>query len=230
MIVTIDGPTASGKSSTAMLLARKLGFYYLNSGLLYRAVAYLLMHKGYTYEALHVLGEKDLSTVVDVHRITYTCDKETNPHVGYDGSELTSCLKSVEIDRAVSIVSAKPFVRQLLLAMQHAIGAQHDLVIDGRDTGTVVFPQADFKFYLTAPLEVRARRWMHDQQAHGVSIGFDEAYKQIAERDERDMTRAISPLRIPEDATIVDNGSHSLNETVDILYKNIMKNSSFCSL
>jgi cytidylate kinase len=222
MIVTIDGPTASGKSATAKLLARKLGVYYLNSGFLYRAVAYLLMHNnGYTYETLHALSEQDFRAVIDVHRLTYTCDKDTNPHVSYNGRELTSYLKSIAIDRAVSIVSAKLFVRQVLLAVQHAIGARHDLVIDGRDTGTVVFPQAEFKFYLTAPLEVRARRWMHDQQAQDVSISFDEAYKQIAERDERDMTRAISPLRVPEDATVVDNSAYSLEETADILYNKI---------
>jgi cytidylate kinase len=222
MIVTIDGPTASGKSSTAKLLARRLGFYYLNSGLLYRAVAYLLMHdKGYTAEQLRVPEKQDLQDIIDVGRLSYTSDKDTSPRITFDGADITSYLKSIEIDRAVPIVSANPQVRQLLLNVQRAIGAQHDLVIDGRDTGTVVFPQAEFKFYLTAPLDIRARRWMRDQQAHGVSISFDEACKQVAQRDERDMTREIAPLRIPEDATVLDNGSVSLDETVDILYKKI---------
>ena len=220
MIVTIDGPTASGKSTTAKLLARKLGFYYLNSGLLYRAIAYLVMQsKRYTQETLHALDEQVLQDIIDINLLVYICDKNTNPHIIYDGKDLTSYLKSMEIDKAVPIVSAKPFVRRMMLSIQHAIGAQQDLVIDGRDTGTIVFPQAEHKFYLTASLDVRARRWMQDQQAHGAVLSFELACKQIAERDERDMTRAISPLRVPQGATVIDNSAYSLDETVDVLYK-----------
>lgn len=219
MIVTIDGPTASGKSSTAKLLAQKLGFFYLNSGLLYRAVAYLLMQaKGYTIEALYNPTEQDLHILLDSQRITYTCNAVGNPQVEFDDADITPYLKGLEIDQAVPIVSANKLVRQLLLDVQRDIGAKHDLVIDGRDAGTVVFPQANFKFYLTAPLEIRAIRWIQDQQVRGVNVSFEQACKQIALRDERDMTRSIAPLVIPTDAIIVDNGLYSLNEIVDILY------------
>jgi cytidylate kinase len=222
MIITIDGPTASGKSATAQLLAHELGFYYLNSGLLYRAITYLLMHtKDYNPENLYTMKEQDLCAIINVHLLTYACDKGTNPHVAYNGIDLTPYLKTPEVDKMVPIVSAKPFARQLLLTIQRAIGAKHDLVIDGRDTGSVVFPYAEFKFYLTAPLGVRARRLMYDKQTNGVLISFDEACSQIAERDERDMTRAISPLCVPEGATVVDNGVSSLEETAAILYNKI---------
>jgi cytidylate kinase len=223
MIVTIDGPTASGKSDTAKLLARRLGFYYLNSGLLYRAVAYMLMRdKGYTLGMLHDPRTEDLQDVIDVHRLSYSCDQGSNSHVTYDGKDITSYLKSIDIDKAVPIVSARPLVRQLLLVIQRTIAVEHDLVIDGRDTGTVVFPQAEFKFYLTASLAIRAQRWMRYQQARGVCIRFEDACAQIAERDEQDMTRTISPLRIPDNAIVLDNSACSLDETVDILYKKIV--------
>ncbi len=225
MIITIDGPTGSGKSTTAQLLAQKLGIFYLNSGFLYRALAYLLMHeKNYTLESLYNVAESDLRTFLDPHRLIYSCDSKGNPHVEFDGADITSHLKGeIEIDQASSIVSANHTVRAILLGVQRDIAVKHDLITDGRDTGTVVFPDADFKFYLTAPLEIRAKRWMHDQHARGNSINFEQACKQLAIRDERDMTRDIAPLVVPQDAVIVDNGLYSLDQTVEMLYEKIHK-------
>ena len=225
MIVTIDGPTTSGKSTTARLLARKLGFYYVNSGLLYRAVAYLLVHdKEYAIESLNALDEQDLYDVIDARRLHYSYDNDGNACVVYDGKDITSFLKNVEIDKATPIVSANKLVRELLLKIQRTIGATHDLVIDGRDTGTVVFPNAEYKFYLTAPLDIRARRWMTTIKASGSSIDFEQAYEQVVQRDERDIHRTISPLRVPENATIIDNTGYSIEETGDILYNMITLN------
>lgn len=219
MIITIDGPTASGKSATAKLLARKLGFYYLNSGLLYRAVTYLLMRdKGYTLETLHVISDKDLYDIIDSSSFSYVCDNTQNPHIVYKGQDVTAYLKNVEIDNAVPVVSAVPSVRQLLLSLQRMIAANNNLVIDGRDAGTKVFPLAEYKFYLTAQLEVRAHRWMLDQQKYGRVFTFNDACKQVAERDLLDMTRAISPLHMPDNATVIDNSTCSLEETASILY------------
>ena len=221
MIITIDGPTASGKSTTAQLLAKKLSFYYLNSGFLYRALAYLLMRdRGYTFEMLQGPADLDVRTMLDSRRLRYSCDEKGNPYIEFDGKNITAHLKgNPEIDQAASIVSVNPVVREILLELQRAISIDHDIVIDGRDTGSVVFPYADFKFYLTAPLEVRAARWVREQYTRGNKISLQEAVQQLAMRDERDMTRKIAPLIVPQGSLTVDNGAYTLDETVDQLYR-----------
>lgn len=219
MIITIDGPTASGKSTAAMLMAQKLGFYYLNSGLLYRAFAYVLLdHCGYRVEKLYHPRDEDIQAYLLSDRINYICDSQAMASIWFDGNDITAHLKGGAIDQAASIVSGDVRVRQALLGVQRLIGKAHDLVIDGRDTGTVVFPDADYKFYLTASLEIRAARWMHDQQARGNSYSLQEAIAQLAIRDERDATRDIAPLRIPEAATIIDNGQLTIEQTVAVIY------------
>jgi len=224
MIITIDGPTASGKSTTAQMLSRKLGFFYLNSGFLYRALAYILMNNsGYTVKTIHAVTEQDIHTIA-LDSLMYSIDDLENPHIYYCDKEITKYLKAnADIDQASSILSANGEIRKVLLEVQRAIGKKQDLVIDGRDSGSVVFPYADFKFYLTAPLETRARRWMHDQSLRGKSISLKDALQQLRVRDERDMSRAIAPLRVPEGAIIIDNEAYTLEETVMIMY-NIIKN------
>jgi cytidylate kinase len=225
MIITIDGPTASGKSTTAQMLSHALGFFYLNSGFLYRALAYILMNNnGYTVKTIHDVTEKDIRTIA-LDALTYISDDGDNPHIYYKGNEITRHLKaSADIDQASSIISAKGEIRKALLEVQRIIGEKHDLVIDGRDTGSVVFPYADFKFYLTAPLQVRARRWMHDQSLRGRTIKFEDALQQLRMRDERDMKRPIAPLKVPEGAIVIDNEAYTLEETVQLMY-NIIKDS-----
>lgn len=224
MIITIDGPTASGKSTTAALLAQKLGFFYLNSGFLYRALAYLLMRdKGYTLEILYNPAERDIRNFLDPKRLTYTCDQTGHPVIKFDGSNITPYLKgNSEIDQAASIVSTHKTVRNALLDFQRNIGLAHNIVIDGRDSGTIVFPDANFKFYLTAPIEIRASRWAKEQEARGILATIETATKQLALRDERDMNRPIAPLVVPYGAIIIDNGPYTLDETVDMMYKIIV--------
>lgn len=226
MIITIDGPTASGKSTTAKLLAQRFGFFYLNSGYLYRALAYLLMRdKGYSLETIGDPTEPDIQTILDTKRLEYDCESQGNPIICFDGSNITPYLKTgSQIDQASSLASAHAIVRHILLDVQRDIGKKHDLVIDGRDTGSVVFPYADFKFYLTAPLELRAQRFMNDEQRRGNKMSVEQATKQLKIRDERDMTRLIAPLKIPQGAIIIDNGLYTLEETVEILYQMIRHN------
>lgn len=220
MIITIDGPTASGKSTVAMLVAQKLGYYYLNSGLLYRAFGYILLqYCDYSIEQVYHPADEDIRTYLLSGRISYACDKQTRPGIWFDGNDITPYLKGARIDQVASVVSSDARVRQALLGVQRDIGRAHDLVIDGRDAGTVVFPDADYKFYLTAPLEVRAARWMQEQHARGNTYSLQEAVSQIAIRDERDMLRTIAPLRVPETATIVDNGQLTIEQTVDVIYE-----------
>lgn len=226
MIITIDGPTASGKSTTAQLLAQKLGFYYLNSGLLYRAFAYILLHNGYTVDTIAHVKSSDIVAYLGQSRLTYDADEANNPIVKFDGTDITYALKgSALIDQSASIVSANNDVRQMLLKIQRDFGQVHSLVIDGRDAGTVVFPNAEYKFYLTADIRVRAGRLMIDQQARGNNLTLQEACSQIEMRDKRDIERTSAPLKVPVGAIIVDNSLWSLEETVRHMLDLITKQS-----
>lgn len=218
MIITIDGPTASGKSSAAQLLALKLGLHYLNSGFLYRAFAYLLINnKGYTLEQLKKTNGNDLDIFLDESKFVYKQDSMNRPHVFFDNRDITEYLKRPLIDQAASIVSANKNVRDKLLFFQRKFAQENGLVTDGRDMGTVVFANANFKFFLTASLEVRAGRWMRDHKSSDNNITIDKAIVEISTRDERDAHREVAPLKVPEDAIFIDNSSMTLNETVELM-------------
>lgn len=218
MIITIDGPTASGKSTIARLLAEKLDFYYINTGLLYRALAYLLMQqKKYTYDMLACPKPEDIEAIIDLQCLVYTYSD--GPHISFDNEDITSFLKDVSLDKAASIVSTVPFVREMLLKFQRDIAKRHNVVAEGRDTGSVVFPHADHKFYLKAKLTVRAQRWLQMQQLRGNILTLEEAIKTISERDERDSKRTIAPLTIPQGAIVLDNSDMSQEETLQTFLK-----------
>ncbi len=218
MIVTIDGPTASGKSTAAEAVARKLGFYYLNSGFLFRALAYALIHHhGYSVARMHDPDLRDVQRCLNPQHLTYTYDPQTGPHVMVDGTDVTSFLKNATIDEASSLIGTNGTMRGLIAGVQRAIAAHHDVVTDGRDAGTVIFPEAQHKFYLTAPLEVRVRRTLHDQESRGTRVSWEEAYKNLCLRDKRDSERAVAPLRVAEGAVTIDNGALSIDETVEAI-------------
>jgi CMP/dCMP kinase len=218
MIITIDGPVASGKSTAARLLARQLNFYYLNSGLLYRAIGYLLLNKAhYSLEQLASADRKDVDTYLDEKRLRYAFGEQGVPHLSFDEQDITPLLKSEMMDKAASVVSTNPYVRERLLHWQRNLAANHNVVSEGRDSGTVVFPSAILKFFLTAPVIVRAGRWQADQERRGLVVTIQDAQAQIEERDTRDSSRSVAPLIVPEGAIIIDNGSLSLEETVTLM-------------
>jgi len=224
MIITIDGPAASGKSTTARLLAKYLGYYYINSGLLYRALGYLLLeHGGYSLETIANPSESDVARFLDPAHLVYTSDDQTNAHIYFDDKEITKLLKNERIDNASSTVSTNQVVRSYLLKFQRALAASHNVIVEGRDSGTVVFPQAQIKFFLTASLAVRAERWQMEAEQKGIKISIDDAQNQLAERDKRDTERAIAPLKIPENAIVVDNSLYTISETVDVLANYVKK-------
>ncbi len=223
MIITIDGPAASGKSTAARLLAKRLGYYYLNSGMLYRALSYLLLENGYTLETTANPSESDIKQYLDPERLAYVSDDQTNAHIYFDGEEITQYLKNERIDQASSRVSTNAEVRDYLLNFQRQLASTHDVIVEGRDSGTVVFPQAQVKFFLMASLEVRAERWQKELEEKGTKITILEAQKQLSERDKRDTERAIAPLKIPENAIVVDNSLYTINETVDVLVGYVKK-------
>lgn len=214
MIITIDGPTASGKSSVARLVAQSLGIYYLNSGALYRAVAYLLIkHAGYAVEKLADVDVNSIRDIVNPARLHYRYANGSE-HIYFDGVEITPDLKSSSIDQGSSIVSTNRVIREELTHFQRTVAKSTDLVIDGRDCGSHVFPNAQVKIFLTAQLSVRATRWRNEQERRGNIFTQQEAIEQITVRDTRDSKRVIAPLVIPENAHEIDNSNITLAQTV----------------
>ncbi len=214
MIITLDGPTASGKSTAARLLAHRLGFFYLSSGLLYRALAYILL-RDYEY-TLATIADPAIDTVkqiLDPKRYKYLYDVEHNERIFFDEVNITCQLQDDRIGQGASIVSTNQQVRISIDEMQRTLAKDHNIVIDGRDAGSVVFPHAAHKFFLTASEAVRAQRWYERQKKQGDDVTIDEAYRFIRMRDARDTQRAHAPLIIPAGAHVIDSSHLSLDAT-----------------
>lgn len=212
MIVTIDGPVASGKSSVARMIAAQHGWYYINSGLFFRIIARILMQAGYTLEQLATIEARDLQHVVlDDIAYTYQHNREA---IAYRGIDMTDQLKNQTIDQAASIVSTNAAVRDMVLHAERALAQQHDAVIDGRDTGSVVFPDAAVKIYLTADATVRAKRWQLLMREKGSMVDDARALQEVKQRDERDMKRALAPLIVPVGAATIDCTALSIEQVV----------------
>jgi cytidylate kinase len=227
MIITIDGPTASGKSTIARRLAEELHFYYISSGILFRAVAYALLQDGHTYDEFAMLTTKDIKHYL--HELSYHYCPVEKERVLLSNTNITSYLKTPEIDRGSSIIALNKNVRKLLLMLQQKIAQEHDVVVEGRDSGSVVFAHADIKFFVTASERERARRWQADQKQKGNACTIKESLQEIKERDERDATREIAPLIIPKEAIRIDTTDMSLQQVI-VLMLAIIKDPSTRSL
>ncbi|KKQ48373.1 MAG: Cytidylate kinase [candidate division TM6 bacterium GW2011_GWF2_38_10] len=217
MIITIDGPVASGKSSVAKALAQRIGAYHVNTGLLYRAVAYILIHDFHITD-LKKLARQDPADFDFIYALSYVFINHM-PQIRYGEKDITPFLiRHKELDNGASLVSALPPVRERLLPVQQAIGKQYSIVADGRDCGTVVYPHADIKIFLTATLTARAQRVAHElQQKTGKEQNLQEIEELIATRDKRDVTRPVAPLCKAPDAYLFDNSDLTLEQTVDHL-------------
>ncbi len=215
IIITIDGPAGSGKSSTAKALAHSLGFYYLNTGLLYRAIAYIvtegLADGGAASDDLYASLQPSDLTFLD--RITYHYS-DNQPRIIFNQQDITSKLSGPIMDKAASCIAANPIVRQALVRVQRSIVQAYDLVTDGRDCGSVVFPAAQVKFFLTADVVVRAQRLLADVVRSGKLSSLQEMEADLVQRDQRDQERKIAPLVIPDDAVVIDNSTLTLEQTV----------------
>lgn len=220
MIITIDGPTASGKSTLAKELALKLNIYHLNTGFLYRGVAYILVYKyHYDQEKLKTINPAVLEQIMDKFSYKFS---NGDSYVFFNNIDITSYLKNKEIDLYSSIISQDSKVRKTLISFQKNLAKHFDLVCEGRDCGSIVFPDADLKIYLTADLQVRALRWQKYMKSKGKQYTAEESIKFVSERDQRDTKREVSPLTIPQNAIIIDNSNLSeeqvLNKIIN-LYK-----------
>lgn len=204
MIITIDGPTASGKSTIARALAQQLGYYYIYSGLLFRGLAYLLIkEKNYNSTTIDNPDQCDIDILLDRSTFQYHYENGIES-LFFNGNNISSFLKTSIIDQCASIVSTNIYVRRKMITYQHYLASHHNIVTDGRDSGSVVYPNADYKLYITATIAERARRWRYDQQKNSAPWTQHEAEVFITERDHRDSSRKEAPLVIPHNAHIID--------------------------
>ena len=209
-VVAIDGPSGAGKSTIAKELAKKLGFKYLDTGALYRAVALALREKGISEE------DKDeaLKAVINNAEIKFK-----DGSIYLNGRDVSEEIRATEIGHYSSVFSARKVVRDFLLHAQREAAKNDDLVAEGRDMTTVVFPDAWKKFFLDASIEERAKRRYLQLKEQRPDVTEEDARKDVVERDERDSSRAIAPLRKAEDAVLINSSNMSVNEVLDNIIK-----------
>ncbi len=206
--MTIDGPAGAGKSTLAKLLSARLGYLYLDTGALYRAVAWKLLTAGTAPTDLEGVTRLLASTTVDVDMAG------RRMRVIVDGGDVTERLRTPEISRVASVVSTYPAVRAWLLPVQRRVAAKGQVVAEGRDMGTRVFPDADVKFFLDASEEVRAGRRHRELIAAGHRVAMEATREDLRVRDERDRTREVAPLVAAVDATIIDSSGMTIEDVL----------------
>ena len=209
MIVAIDGPAASGKSTTAKMVAKKLEMTYLDTGAMYRAVTLALLRSNTDlddYDSVcHVIDELEL----DIY------DKGSKTIVKLDGEDVSQAIRSMPVTENVSVVSAMKYVRQTMVEIQRNIGKKTNCVVEGRDIGTVVFPDAEFKIFMVADVNMRAERRFKDFYEMGENRSFQEVLADLKRRDEKDSTRAYSPLQKADEAIEIDTSMLSIDQQVE---------------
>ncbi len=215
VVVTIDGPAGAGKSTVAKQLAARLGYRLLDTGAIYRSVALVSSRLGIPWSEGARLGElaRDL-------QIRFELEGDTN-HVLVAGEDITKEIRSPEISQGASHVSSHPEVRDALLSLQRRLGSGGGVVVEGRDTGTVVFPSAAAKFFLTASPEIRATRRVEELRAAGKEVDFDTTVREIRERDKLDSERAVAPMIPAADAVHVDSSGLPIEQVVTKLEERV---------
>ncbi|MBO4609426.1 MAG: (d)CMP kinase [Lachnospiraceae bacterium] len=209
MNVAIDGPAGAGKSTIAKLCAKKMDLIYVDTGAMYRAVALYLLESGIDVNDRSAVAEKCKGAGVDIKY------EDGVQNVYLNGTNVTGRLREEAVGNTASVTSAVPEVRAQIFSLQRGLAERGGVIMDGRDIGTVVMPDADVKIYLTASSEVRAKRRVLELEAKGEHPDFEEVKKDIEDRDHRDMTREISPLKQADDAILVDTSEMTIDEVVD---------------
>ena len=208
IVVAIDGPAGAGKSTIAKLAAEKLGYAYIDTGAMYRSVAWKFLQTGKAFD------EDFISGLSKTMLIDFKPEAKIN-RVFVDGTEVTDAIRTPEVTAIVSRVAAIGEVREAMVDQQRRMGEAGGVLMDGRDIGTVVFPNAQLKIFLTASVEERARRRYAEMVAKGQQVDLQQLQEDIAERDKQDSERAISPLRQAEDALLLDTSNMGISEVTD---------------
>ncbi|MDD3164683.1 MAG: (d)CMP kinase [Oscillospiraceae bacterium] len=210
--IAIDGPSGAGKSTLAQMTAKKLGFNYVDTGAIYRTVAWFLTMRGADLQQAD-----EVEAALPDAKIEITYDEGGAQHMLLNGEDVSGKIRTPEVSAAASKVAAMACVRAFLLQMQRDVAAAYDVVMDGRDIGTVVLPDAKVKIFLTASDEVRAQRRLAELQAKGEKADFETVLQQMHERDRKDIEREIAPLRCAEDAVILDTTHLSLEQSEEMI-------------
>jgi cytidylate kinase len=211
MVITIDGPAGTGKSSVARAVAERLGFDFLDTGAMYRAIGLAATRKGIDVKN----DEPSLADLASSSQIEFIPGEP--PHVLLDGEDVTGLIRTNEISMAASHVSAFPVIRRLLVKLQQDLGRKSGGVLEGRDIGTKVFPETPHKFFLTARPEVRAERRHRELQAKGTDVPLETILAETKQRDEQDSSRAESPLTYDDSYTVIDTSDMTIEEVVQAI-------------
>jgi cytidylate kinase len=214
MIIAIDGHSSCGKSTFARTIASKLGYLFIDSGAMYRAVTLFCIREKAVGEWF--IKNEDIVTMLPLINITFSFNSDLGEYETFLNSENVEWdIRSVEVTRHVSAVSKIPEVRARMVQLQREIGAFKGVVMDGRDIGTVVFPDADIKIFMTASVDVRAMRRFNELKEKGLDVDLNSIRQRIIERDHTDETRDISPLKKADDALVLDNSNMSVSEQME---------------
>ena len=207
--IAIDGPAGAGKSTIAKRLAKELGYYYVDTGAIYRTVAYFLDLWG--------VSPKDVDNVnryIDELTIGIEYDEDGLQHMIMNGMDVTGEIRTQDISQKASLVSAHAVVREVLLDMQRDVAKEHNVIMDGRDIGTVVLPKANVKIFLTASAEVRAKRRTDELTAKGQKANYNQILKEIQQRDYQDTHREVAPLKLARDSIKVDTSEMDIEQVI----------------
>lgn len=217
MIITIDGPGGSGKSTVAKLIAKKLSISYLDTGAMYRALGY--------YAIKNAINVEDESAVMPLleNLDMKLWEDDGVIQVSVNGENVTPYIREHSISMAASTISKIPAVRIKMVELQRKIASAADCIMDGRDCGSFILPDADYKFYMTASVDVRAERRRKELLQKGQEISFEEIKKDIEARDKQDMTRKFAPLVIPDKAIVIDTSEMSIEDVIDVISAYICK-------
>ena len=211
--VAIDGPAGAGKSTIAKLVSKKLGYIYIDTGALYRSIGYFVMSNGGDVEN----ADSVVSFLPKISAEIKFIDGVQ--HVFVNDEDVSDKIRTEEVSRAASRVSAIPKVREFLLELQRNFAKKYNVVMDGRDIGTVVLPNAEVKIFLTASAEERANRRYKEQVERGLEVNYDEILKDIKDRDYRDEHREIAPLKCADDGVFLDTSDYNIEQSADAVIK-----------
>ena len=211
MKIAIDGPAGAGKSATAKALAKELGFIYVDTGALYRGIGLFAIRNGKDPASIEEVVPLLAQIKIEMRHI------EGEQHIFLNGEDVSDKIRTESVSAASSKVSAIPAVRDFLFDMQREIAETNDVVMDGRDIGTVVLPDAELKIFLTAKPEIRAERRVKQLREKGIIVDFKEVLEEVIERDNNDFNRDFRPLKLAEDGILFDNSEITFDETVEKL-------------
>ena len=209
--IAIDGPAGAGKSTIAKKVAKELSFIYVDTGAMYRAMAYYLLSQGIKGDEQEAIAEKCQGADISIEY------KDGEQIVILNGENVNGMIRTEEVGNMASVSSANPKVREHLLKLQRTLAASNDVVMDGRDIGTTILPDAEVKIYLTASPETRAKRRALEYEQKGIACDINQICQDIVARDLRDMNREISPLKQAEDAVLVDSSEMGIDEVVNAI-------------